>query len=79
MAKNVKIKCRHCSASNEIVSDVHAIPGVDDTYIQRAIDQHKSGFKHGVNFGSNQLGLKPKPEKIKAKLDNFNHGKDHNA
>jgi len=79
MAKNVKIKCRHCSKSSEFVSDRNAIPGVEATYIQRAIDQHKAGFTHGVNFGSNQLGAKPKPEKIKAKLDEFDHGKDHNA
>jgi hypothetical protein len=48
MAKKVNINCAHCGEAQELVHDMHAIPGVPGTYVSAGEGQHLNSAGHGA-------------------------------
>ena len=89
MAKKVNISCAHCGEAQELVHDMHAIPGVAGTYVSAGEAQHLDSASHGaevmkkeaIDKGLREAGMTPSETKESAtgRLEEFGHGKDHNA
>jgi hypothetical protein len=89
MAKKVNIKCAHCGEAQELVHDTAAIPGVPGTYVSAGEEQHLNSVKHAsevmfkesIDKGLRDMGMKPHDLKESAtgRLEEFGHGKEHNA
>ena len=89
MPKKVNIKCAHCGEAQELVEDSKAIPGVAGTYISAGEEQHLNSVNHAaevmkkesIDKGLRDMGITPNDLKESAtgRLDEFGHGKDHNA
>jgi hypothetical protein len=89
MARKVNINCAHCGEAQELVHDMHAIPGVPGTYVSAGEGQHLNSAGHGaevmkkeaIDKGLRDMGMTPNETKESAtgRLEEFGHGKEHNA
>lgn len=85
MAKKVNITCAHCGDSTTKVHKSHGIKGVPATLEAAAEQGHKESAMHGLNTAASGLmglslyGNTSKAESVTGKLDDFTHGKEHNA
>jgi hypothetical protein len=84
MFKTVNVNCSRCGEYKTAIGDSEAIPGVDDSYVSRATDLHKNNISHTMaGFKENnprvKQGLKPISSVVTGNLEDFSHGKDHNA
>ena len=89
MPKKVNIKCAHCGEARELVDDSNAISGVPETYVSAGEKQHLNSVNHAaevmkkesIDKGMRDMGMEPHELKESAtgRLEEFGHGKDHNA
>ena len=82
--RKVTVSCNHCRAESKYsVLDRDAIPAVPDTYVQTAILNHELSAHPGriEKRASAIWHGKPDPsgDPVTGRLEDFTHGKDHNA
>jgi hypothetical protein len=82
--ERVTVSCPHCNSDTRYaVLDKDAIPGVPDTYVQTAVLNHETAEHPGrlSKRASATYHGKPDPsgEPVTGRLEDFEHGKEHNA
>ena len=84
MFSTVKVNCSRCGDLSVPVGNSEAIPGVAASYASKAEEIHANSLDHIMKgFSENnprlKKGLEPIRSVVKANLQDFTHGKDHNA